>query len=188
MPEPKHNPEYWKNGVKQELIAFRKFKKYGPDNPCGNPFCTICVPVFEPTAPDPIADSTGFPFDDNTAGEQLTPVEMTEPVVSSFEDSFVPGVSARAALTNTHHDLCCKALNLMMQKNKDYACETDLFRNFRYFGPLGVLVRLSDKLARLRTFEERDVFSVTDESLRDTIQDAINYLVIYYCMKTEAKK
>lgn len=93
----------------------------------------------------------------------------------------------RGALSNQHNSLCSSALSLMMKKNADYACDTDLFRNFRYFGSLGVLVRLSDKLARLRTFEERNTFSVTDESLRDTVMDAINYLIIYYVMKQEPR-
>jgi hypothetical protein len=124
----------------------------------------------------------GFPYDDNTAGEEIP---VTVGVVRDYINP--TPASNRDALEATHKSLSSNALSLMMKKNQDYACESDLFRNFRYFGPLGVLVRLSDKLSRLRTFEERDTFSVTDESLRDTIEDAINYLVIYYCMKTEAK-
>lgn len=151
MPEPKHKPEYFIEGQSKPLPL--------PKFPLGAP----------------IEDCTGFPYDDNTAGEELT---MEEILGSS---------DPRTQLTITHTQLCQSALALMMKKNQDYACESDLFRNFRYFGSLGVLVRLSDKLARLRTFEERDTFSVTDESLRDTIQDAINYLVIYFCMKTEGK-
>ena len=67
----------------------------------------------------------------------------------------------------------------------DYAHEGDIFRNFRYFGGLGILVRLSDKLARLRSFEENGTFAVEDEKLLDTVIDAINYALIYYAYKTE---
>lgn len=67
----------------------------------------------------------------------------------------------------------------MEMKNKDYGADSDPFRNFREFGLLGILVRLSDKLARLRTFTERGELSVKDESVTDTIIDARNYLVLF---------
>lgn len=91
----------------------------------------------------------------------------------------------RSELLALHNTLGIKARALMVDKNHDYAVESDVFRNFRAFGTLGVLVRLSDKLARLRSFEENQVFRVSDEKLIDTILDTINYAVIYYAMKQE---
>lgn len=93
----------------------------------------------------------------------------------------------RSDLYAAHERLCKAALALMLKKNQDYACQSDPYRNFRTFGTLGVLVRLSDKLSRLRSFEENNKFAVEDEKLIDTIQDAVNYLVIYYQMKQEGK-
>lgn len=93
----------------------------------------------------------------------------------------------RADLYQAHETLSTEALELMTRKNQDYACQADPYRNFRSFGSLGVLVRLSDKLSRLRSFEENGTFAVADEKLRDTVLDAINYLVIYYQMKQETK-
>jgi DNA-binding transcriptional MerR regulator len=103
-----------------------------------------------------------------------------------------PGLEAyaetnRERLIEDHADLCHRALDTMTRKNADYATEADVFRNFRTFGGLGILVRMSDKLARLRNFEEKAEFSVSDESLRDTIEDLINYAVIYYAFKKEAR-
>jgi len=92
---------------------------------------------------------------------------------------------SRSELLVLHNELSAKARELMTKKNHDYAVEQDVFRNFRTFGTLGVLVRLSDKLARLRSFEENNVFKVTDEALIDTILDTINYAVIYFAMKQE---
>lgn len=91
----------------------------------------------------------------------------------------------RSELLNLHEKLGKQARELMTAKNHDYAVEQDVFRNFRTFGTLGVLVRLSDKLARLRSFEENNKFAVSDEKLIDTILDTINYAVIYYAMKQE---
>lgn len=81
-------------------------------------------------------------------------------------------------LFELHQSLCLNALELMKLKNQDYGGDTDPFRNFHTFGELGILVRLSDKMARLRTYCERGDLKVKDESVEDTILDAINYLVL----------
>lgn len=91
----------------------------------------------------------------------------------------------REQLLSLHEQTAAKAREVMTKKNHDYAAESDVFRNFRYFGGLGILVRLSDKLSRLRSFEENGQFKVTDENLEDTIIDAINYAVIYLAFKRE---
>lgn len=96
-------------------------------------------------------------------------------------------MSKRGGLLYTHDGICQDARATMIKKNQDYATEQDVFKNFRMFGGLGILVRMSDKLARLRNFEEKAEFSVSDESLRDTIEDLINYAVIYLAYKQEGK-
>jgi len=93
----------------------------------------------------------------------------------------------REELLKTHNDLTAKAREIMTAKNQDYATDKDVFRNLRLFGGLGILVRMSDKLARLRSFEENKEFAVADEKLSDTIQDLINYAVLYYAFKNEVK-
>jgi hypothetical protein len=47
------------------------------------------------------------------------------------------------------------------------------------FEEFGIVVRLSDKVARLRTFCERGVLDVKDESVEDTLVDVINYAVLF---------
>lgn len=117
----------------------------------------------------------------------ITPFEEAKGSPSADRPEYSYGTSKRDALLNLHIELCDRAVRTMAKKNQDYATDQDVFRNFRMFGGLGILVRASDKLARLRTFEERDTFSVTDESLRDTIEDLINYAVIYLAYKQEGK-
>lgn len=72
-------------------------------------------------------------------------------------------------------------LDLTTKKNKDYGGHTDPWKNFRTFGLKGILVRMSDKFARLHTaiWEER-TFSVK-ETLRDTLLDLAVYCVIAIC-------
>jgi hypothetical protein len=94
----------------------------------------------------------------------------------------------REELFSLHTNLCEEAKQLLIAKNHDYAAETDIFRNFRLFGTLGILVRLSDKIARLRTFEETKSFVVKDESVKDTIMDIINYAVLMQGYLKEGEK
>jgi hypothetical protein len=138
-----------------------------------------------------------FPFDDNVASDPtLQDCESYIPDTplqgyASSQVNIPPAVPFHAAnheLYRIHRELCEAARELSRRKNEDYACQSDPFRNFRYFGSLGILVRLSDKLARLRSFEERGVFSVTDENLRDTVMDLINYAIIYYAYKKSEEK
>jgi hypothetical protein len=69
------------------------------------------------------------------------------------------------------------------RKNSDYASPNDAFRNFRDFGLLGVLVRMSDKFARLKTalYEKRE-FKIKDETIKDTVTDLAVYSVILRIM------
>lgn len=87
----------------------------------------------------------------------------------------------RKELFDSHDELCLSALALMEKKNVDYASEADPFRNFRTFGLLGIVVRMSDKIARLHSLVERGLGNnaVKDESYRDTLLDLINYAVIF---------
>jgi hypothetical protein len=83
----------------------------------------------------------------------------------------------REELFELHHKLCTEALTVMERKNRDYGADDDPFRNFRQFGPLGILVRLSDKLSRMQTYVERGHF-VSDETFEETARDAINYVIL----------
>lgn len=94
-------------------------------------------------------------------------------------------VTPRNKLLNYHHALSERARRVMEKKNQDYGEDGDPFRNFRTFGPYGILVRLSDKLSRLRTFVERGSFQVNDESFEDTIMDALNYIILLSAMVRE---
>ncbi len=62
-----------------------------------------------------------------------------------------------------------EAFELFLQKNTDYG---DAFANY---GPIGVLVRLGDKIQRLQHISKSNVTLVKTESLRDTLIDLHNY-------------
>lgn len=87
--------------------------------------------------------------------------------------------SKREKLLKLHGELTKKAHELMVVKNHDYAASDDPFRNFRTFGELGILVRMSDKVARLHSFVENKTLAVKDESVLDSCLDLINYSVLF---------
>ena len=62
-----------------------------------------------------------------------------------------------------------EGLQLFRQKNQDYG---DAFATY---GPVGVLVRIGDKIARLNHISNSVVTLVKDENLRDTLIDLHNY-------------
>ncbi len=76
-----------------------------------------------------------------------------------------------------------KCFSLMEKKNADYGADSDPFKNFRMSVQVkveparGILVRTSDKISRISNLLDKEP-AVVSESIHDTIQDAINYLVI----------
>ena len=66
-------------------------------------------------------------------------------------------------------DVQNEALELFKKKNTDYG------DSFATYGPIGVIVRMQDKINRLVSVSKRDVSLVRDESLRDTLIDLHNY-------------
>ncbi len=72
---------------------------------------------------------------------------------------------------------------IVSKKNRDYAVDGDAFKNFRFSTFVGVdidraiLVRLTDKLSRISNLLDKEP-DVVDESIKDTIRDAVNYLAI----------
>ena len=76
-------------------------------------------------------------------------------------------------------DITKGMLDLTTKKSNDYASDDDPFRNFRAFGELGILIRMNDKFARLRTaLYDRKEMAVSDETIEDTILDLATYAVL----------
>lgn len=119
-------------------------------------------------------------FSENVFDEVRCPDEWGEGV-----DPLVNPLHAHMADT---FDAC---LAISVAKNADYANDSDPLANFRAceaFGvPLvkGIMVRLSDKFARIGNLLDREA-QVKDEAITDTIDDAIDYLAILkYALETE---
>jgi len=62
-----------------------------------------------------------------------------------------------------------EALELFTKKNQDYG------DSFATYGPVGVIVRMGDKISRLSSITKSGITLVNNESIRDTLIDLHNY-------------
>ena len=72
-----------------------------------------------------------------------------------------------------------ESLELFKNKNADYG---DAFANY---GPVGVIVRMGDKINRLSSVTKNQVSLVQNESIRDTLIDLHNYAAMAIILMDE---
>ena len=75
-----------------------------------------------------------------------------------------------------------EARSLFEKKNSDYG---DAFATY---GPIGVLVRIGDKIQRLQSINKKGITLVEDEKLRDTLIDLHNYAAMAIMLMDETDK
>lgn len=95
-------------------------------------------------------------------------------------------------LFNAHAELCDEARAIMEEKNHDYSGATgDPFANFRgseafdITPEIGIMLRMQDKMMRIKTFVEKGQLHVKGEGLRDAALDLINYTVLLHQLAGE---
>lgn len=90
-------------------------------------------------------------------------------------------------LLSFHQGFCDEAREIVRRKNHDYAgSQGDTpFANFEMTEKLGlsttgqgILIRVSDKMMRLSTFEKAGVLAVKEESQEDACMDCVNYFIL----------
>mgnify|MGYP006233707795 CR=1 FL=1 len=72
-----------------------------------------------------------------------------------------------------------RCLEIFKKKNHDYG---DAFARF---GVIGVLMRIEDKLQRLRSINKKEIQLVDDESMKDTLLDLHNYAAMALILMNE---
>lgn len=95
----------------------------------------------------------------------------------------------REQLLQKHDQVCAAAKALMEKKNHDYSgngANESIFGNLISCEKLGmckmemgILIRMQDKLARLQTFVQAGQLKVKDEVIQDSVQDLINYGILF---------
>ena len=74
-----------------------------------------------------------------------------------------------------------EGLELFKKKNSDYG------NSFANFGPIGVIIRMHDKLIRYVNVSRKGMALVDDEALRDTLIDLHNYSAMAILLLDEEK-
>jgi len=92
-------------------------------------------------------------------------------------------------LLKIHEETCTKALEIMRQKNNDYcggknASSKEALANFKaarileLHPVIGLLLRVQDKLMRIRSFVADGQLRVENESVEDACDDIVNYAIL----------
>ena len=99
-------------------------------------------------------------------------------------------------LLQLHDDTCKACKSIMQQKNSDYTGgknATDIFANFNSSKILnihpvqGLLLRLIDKVQRIRSFTNDKELKVADEAVDDACDDIVNYAILAKAMLREER-
>lgn len=102
----------------------------------------------------------------------------------TLELNIPPDSQGQESLEEKFDKIYLKTKEILLRKNKDYG-DNNLLRH----GEFGLLVRMSDKLARLENLIQREdrAPDVKDETLEDTLLDLIGYSVNYLRLLDEGK-
>ena len=75
-----------------------------------------------------------------------------------------------------HKNICDSLNDLYKKKNQDYG---DSFgKSYKEYGLTMSLIRLEDKLNRLKSLNKNGNAQVKDESIQDTLMDLANYAIM----------
>ena len=109
---------------------------------------------------------------------------------------FVLEMTAKELL-QLHDETCTTCRAIMEKKNSDYTGgrgATDPFANFNASKILnihpvqGLLLRVIDKIQRIRSFTNDKELSVSNETVEDACDDIVNYAILAKAMLMEDRK
>ncbi len=99
-------------------------------------------------------------------------------------------------LLKLHKETCDKCYGVMQKKNNDYsggATSSDALANFKMSSSLGLapvmglLLRIQDKMMRIKTFATDGELNVANETVNDAFEDIINYAVLGKALLQESR-
>ena len=97
-------------------------------------------------------------------------------------------------LLKFHEEMTRNARMLMKAKNTDYAKDAifgnlDVCENVGLCSTeVGILIRIFDKLSRLKNVLEAGEAMVKDETVIDTLEDVVNYIVLIGAKQVQRKE
>ena len=100
-------------------------------------------------------------------------------------------------LKQIHEETTRRCLEIMLKQNSDYTGgekSKDVFANFKMsemldIDPiLGLVMRVLDKIQRIRSFTNDGELKVNNESVYDACEDVINYMILAKAMFIERRE
>ena len=79
-------------------------------------------------------------------------------------------------LEKFHSDICDELNDMYCKKNRDYG--NSVRETYLKYGMTSFLVRMEDKLNRVKTLTEGDRRFVDDERVEDSLKDLANYAIL----------
>jgi len=143
-----------------------------------------------------ITDDGYYPEAWPTPGKQPTPQTVVQDELGRDAALVVGRPFSKGDLLALHDETCTKARAIMEQKNNDYTGgkgTADPFANFRMaevigMDPvMGLLLRMMDKIQRVRTFASDGELKVSGESVDDAFDDMVNYAILGKGMMRERR-
>lgn len=128
-----------------------------------------CVPATEPGEKPEL-----YLVDEPEVGKIVTEEELVEYRRSLQGDPYEAMFAELGLSTDVAREafrICCENIKLMDNKQLDYGSG-----NISAFGEFGVIVRMNDKMERLKNLSKMPV--AKNESIEDTYKDIANYAVI----------
>lgn len=75
-----------------------------------------------------------------------------------------------------HSDICDELNDMYCKKNRDYG--NSVHETYLKYGMTSFLVRMEDKLNRIKTLTEGGKQYVNDEKVEDSLKDLANYAIL----------
>lgn len=75
-----------------------------------------------------------------------------------------------------HKELLDNMHDIYVKKNHDYG--DSVHETYERYGMTSFLVRMEDKMNRIRTLDKAEDIKVTDEQMEDTLLDLANYAIL----------
>lgn len=85
-----------------------------------------------------------------------------------------PGLTKKQA---TIRSLCGELADTLVSKNHDYG--DSVHDTYMEYGPVSFLVRIADKINRIKQLSDGVVPSVGNEKLKDTVMDLAGYAILF---------
>lgn len=97
-------------------------------------------------------------------------------------------------LLTMHQKVSHDCREVMKRKNHDYTAGGDALANFKNSlshkvePEIGIMIRMDDKMMRVKTYLSGEDLMVTDENVLDSIDDNFNYLMLLRALVVERMK